>query len=251
MKFLLSIALFIGLNPLLWANDLPPRVEIKYKIITELGEGELNEVFEIFQDSQSFRYSITSNARPVGVLKLIKPGSIVRDSQGVITDTGLVPQQFTDQRNEDPPSIAKFDWENNLLMLRHKDEKKQEPLPAGTQDRLSLPYSFIFATPLKQKKIKMYETDGRTLNVADYTVNKEVLETPLGQLDTIVLTRQPTIDDKIDRKMWLAIAHHMLPVRIIAREESGLKLEQIVTKINYTNKTANDLMADQLTENRQ
>lgn len=250
MKLLLSIILCLGLSTLVWAETLPPRIEINYKIITPLGDGELNEVLEIFQDESSSRYSISSDARPIGMLELVVPGRIIRDSQGKITNIGLMPQRFTDQRNNHPPSIAQFDWENSILTMLHHDKKKQESLPAGTQDRLSLPYSFMFAPPLKQKKITMYETDGHTLIEADYTVNKEKLETPLGTLDTIVLTRQSKKDDNIERKIWLATRFQLLPVRIVAQEESGFDLEQMVTAIHYA-KNPNVVIPDKLTENRQ
>tara|TARA_R110002073_G_scaffold332043_2_gene517427 strand:- start:1951 stop:2661 length:711 start_codon:yes stop_codon:yes gene_type:complete len=232
MKFLLFIVLLWGLSLFAFAAELPPRIEISYLIKTDLGNGKLNETFEIIQESNRYRYSITSDARPSGLLKLIKPGSIVRDSKGTITKLGLLPQRFSDQRSQKLPSIAIFDWDNKMLTLQRKGEEEQKSLPVGTQDRLSLPYSFMFS-PLNASHIDMHETDGHSLTLARYTVNQEILETPLGKLETIVLTKQQEKDNKVDRKIWLATAHHMLPVRIIATEKNGLELEQIVTKISY------------------
>ncbi len=232
MKFLSSIILLWGFCFPAIAVDLPPRIEISYLVKADIGHGELNETLEIKQESDTYNYRISSEARPSGMLKLIKPGSIVRDSKGVITKTGLQPHRFSDQRNEKLPSIAIFDWKNNLLTLQRKGKEDQAPLPSGTQDRLSLSYNFMFS-PLTKNYIDTHETDGRDLTSARYTVDKEILKTPLGELETVVLTKQLEKNNQLDRKIWLATDYHMLPVRIIATEKNGLEFEQIVTKITY------------------
>lgn len=250
MKLFSSIIFFLSISPLVWAETLPPRIEINYKITSALGDGELSEVLEISQNETVSRYRITSHARTVGMLELIKPGQITRESRGMITDAGLLPQQFTDQRNNHPPSIARFDWEKDALLMQHHAEKKEVSLQSGTQDRLSLPYSFMFSATLPQTKITLHETDGRVVTTADYSVHQEKLDTPLGRLDTVVLTRQPKKEDNIERKIWLATRYHLLPVRIVAQEENGLDLEQIVTAINYAKKPK-AIQPEQLTENSQ
>ena len=55
----------------------------------------------------------------------------------------------------------------------------------------------------------------------------------MGKLETIVLTKQKGNDGERDKKIWLAIDHHMLPVRILATEKMGIVTDQVVTKINY------------------
>lgn len=67
-----------------------------------------------------------------------------------------------------------------------------------------------------------------------YAVDKEILKTPIGELETIVLTMQQEKNNKLKRKIWLATAHHMLPVRIVAIEKDGLELEKMVTNINLS-----------------
>ena len=62
-------------------------------------------------------------------------------------------------------------------------------------------------------------------------VDKETLKTPIGELETIVLTKQLQGDDKLVRKIWLASAYYMLPVRIMSTE-SDLLLDYMVTRIS-------------------
>jgi uncharacterized protein DUF3108 len=231
MKFLVSLFLLWGLSFSNFASDLPHHIDISYSVQTGIGQGKLSETVEIIQEADSHRYNITSEAQAIGIMKIIKPGSITRNSRGFITEEGLKPTRFSDQRGNKEPSIAYFDWENNLITLHRKGKKTQKPLPTGTLDRLSLSYSFMFK-PVSGKVINVNVTDGRSLKLTRFTVHEEILDTPIGKLDTIVLTKQPKRNSKVTRKIWLATSHYMLPVRIVATEKDGLELEKMVSEIN-------------------
>ena len=233
MKFLSIYPLLWGLSFSIFATDLPTRIDISFEVTTGMGHGELNETLKIKKEKDALSYHITSEARASGVFKLVRPGSIVRDSRGVITQQGLRPSRFSDQRGKKIPSIAIFDWENDFLVIQHKNQEKEEALPIGTLDRLSLLYNYIF-TPLDGEFIDLHVTNGRHLQQVRYSIEKETLETPIGKLETIVLTKQLEENDKMKRKIWLATNHHMLPVRIISTEKDGLELEKMVTGINVS-----------------
>ncbi|MSQ04492.1 MAG: DUF3108 domain-containing protein [Nitrosomonadaceae bacterium] len=240
---LLLITLLWGFSLPLFAIDLPPRIDIDYLMrsgLMEGLEGTVNETLEIKKQNGIPSYTITSEMRASGLTALVIAGSVVRDSKGTITTQGLRPDSFSDKRRE-KLNITIFDWKDKLLTIQRKGRKgiehkdEQHILSAGAQDRLSALYYFLFS-PLPKKAVDLYETDGRgPVKLIRYTIGeKETLDTPMGKLETIVLTKQQTEDDKLNRKIWLATAHYMLPVRIISTEKSGLVLEQIVTKINYT-----------------
>ena len=233
MKFLSTFLLIWGLSFSVFATDLPTRIDISFDVKTGLGHGELNETLRIKKDDNSLSYHITSEARASGIFKLIRPGSIVRDSRGAITQQGLQPDHFSDQRGKKQPSVAIFDWENDLLVIQHKGREKQEPLLVGTLDRLSFLYNYMF-TPLAGEYIDVQVTDGRHLGQVRYSIEEEILDTPVGKLETIVLTKQLEKNDIMKRKVWFAANHHMLPVRIISVEKDGLELEKIVTGINLS-----------------
>lgn len=233
MKFLSTFLLIWGLSYSVFATDLPTRIDISFDVKTGLGHGELNETLWIKKEDDSLSYHIASEARASGIFKLVRPGSIVRDSRGAITQQGLQPDHFSDQRGKKRPSVAIFDWENDLLVIRHKGREKQEPLSVGTLDRLSLLYNFMFM-PLTGEYIDVQVTDGRHLRQVRYSIEEEILDTPVGKLETIVLTKQLEKNDIMKRKVWLAANHHMLPVRIITVEKDGLELEKIVTGINLS-----------------
>lgn len=215
------------------AADVPPRVDISYSITSGGLEGEVYDTLEIGKESGARTYAISSEARAKGLLALTQPDSVVRDSKGIITAQGsLRPERFSDQHGEKIPKVAIFDWDKKLLTLQHKRGEEQKPLPADALDRLSLLYSFMFS-PVPGKMINLHETDGRRLEVTRYVVGKETLDTPMGKLETVVLTKQLEKEGDRDKKIWLAVDHHMLPVRIISLEKMGIVTDQMVTKISY------------------
>lgn len=235
MRLLLALVIWsISCMPAL-ATDIPSRVEISYAVTTDIGQGELNEVMVIKHINGAYSYTIDSEAQATGIYKLVKPGSIVRKSQGMISKHGIQPAFFSDQRESKEPSIALFDWGKHVLTLQHKGKEEKKPLPKDTLDRLSFSYSFMFAH-LPKHHVEKHVTDGRGLHLSRFKISKEKLHTPIGEIDTIVLTREEEKHAKVRRKLWLATNNHMLPVRIVSIEENGREIEKMVTSINISYK---------------
>ena len=221
------------------AADAPPHIDISYSVTSGSLEAEMNDSLEIRQENGARSYAISSEGRAKGLLALTQPDPVVRDSEGTITAQGsLRPVRFSDQHGNKVPKVAIFDWNKKLLTLQHKRGEEQKNLPVNTQDRLSFLYSFMFS-PVQGKEVSLHETDGRRLELVRYAVGKETLDTPMGKLETIVLTKQLEKEGDRDKKIWLAVDHHMLPVRVVATEKIGIVTDQMVTKISYEEKTAN------------
>lgn len=233
---LFFIALLSSLSLSAFTAELPARVNLSYSMKVGGYSAEVHDTLEIkqTQGTDTRNYALTSEARANGLLALLQQGAITRASQGVITDKGLQPLRFSDQRGNRQPTVATFDWTKQLLTLRHKGNEQQKTLPVGTQDRLSLLYALAFSAKPTAKTVDLHETDGRGLSQVRYTVAyKEILDTPMGKLETIALTKQQEKDNPRSRKIWFATAHHMLPVRIVATEKDGSVLDQMITKISY------------------
>ena len=248
MKFFLVLFMFWGIEHTVLAAEkkteeniadkIPARIHISYTVHTGIGHGELNEIVDISQKSDTHTFNISSNAQATGIFKVIKPGNIVRNSRGTVTKKGLQPTYYSDQRTNNKPSLALFDWENQTLTLRHEDKETVEPLASGTLDRLSLSYSFIFSSPANLQPgalLEIYVTDGRGLQLIQFKVSQEKLNTPLGELETILLTKLHTKQDKMQRKIWLAPRYHMIPVRIQSVETDGLEVDKMIASIDLGN----------------
>lgn len=235
MKFLFLLFLIESLAFPVFATDVPSRIEISYHVVTDIGEGEITEVMKIHHTHDEYHYSINSEARATGMYKLIEPNRIVRHSEGLITKKGLRPVRAYEKRGKKEPSLAVFDWKDQVIKLSHNGHEVQEKLPDGTLDRLSLSYNFMF-TSLPKNHVERHVTNGHSVQLSHFTVTEEMLDTPLGTIKTIVLTRQEEKGSKLKRKLWLALNNHMLPVRIMSVEENGREIEKIATGINISYK---------------
>lgn len=235
MRLLVSIFLLWILSFPASATDIPSRIEISYAVTTDIGQGEITEVMEITHAHGGHSYIINSEAQATGVFKIIEPNSIVRHSEGTITQQGLRPSRAYEKRGKKEPSLAVFDWENHVITLQHQGNQVQEKLPEGTLDRLSLSYNFMF-TPLPKHHVQRYVTNGHSLRLSRYKVTQEIINTPIGEMEAIVLTRQEDKNSKLKRKLWLAPNNHMLPVRIVSVEDNGREIDKIVTGINISYK---------------
>lgn len=235
MKFLFAtVMLWLASFPA-WPTDMPSRIVISYAVSTDIGEGEIREVLDIDHHEDMLRYRIDSVAQATGIYKLLEPNSIVRHSEGIITEHGLKPLRAYEKRGKKKPSVAEFDWENHLITLNHRGHVVQERLPLGTLDRLSLSYNYMFAV-LPRHHVERYVTNGRALQLAQYKITEEILNTPLGDMKTLVLTRIEEKGSKLKRKIWLALNNHMIPVRIVSIEDNGREIEKMVTGINISYK---------------
>ncbi len=245
MRLFLIFLILLGLEPAALATEnhikteatvkIPTRIQINYTVKTDIGHGELNDIVDFNQNNELQTFNITSDAQATGVFKMINPGKILRNSQGIVTEHGLQPNYYSDQRVNDKPRLALFDWKNQVLTLQNNNGKTLKPLTEGTLDRLSLPYNFIFA-PIGDMEngnlLTIHVTDGYNLQLMQFKVSKETLDTPLGELETIVLTKQQTGDDRMQKKIWLSPAYHMIPVHIQSTEKDGLEIESMIAKID-------------------
>lgn len=230
---LLTIVLLSWISNLSYAADLPERVDIDYALSGIIGQGKAHETLLVQNKNGEQHYTLSSEISASGFLKLIKRGSILRHSEGTITlGEGMKPLHFSDQRGEKPARSVEFDWNRQRIIYRRKGREMTENLPKDTLDELSFAYHFMFA-PLPEQTLDAHETDYRILRSIHYTITHETLDTPMGKLATIVLTAQRTPGDSFKKKIWLAPDHHMLPVRIISTEKSGMEVDQIVTRIDY------------------
>lgn len=212
--------------------DVPTQFELEYTLKGSIGAGKASHKFAIGQQQDIRHYQIKSEVRASGLLSLLKTGSIVLHSSGIIQQRNLQPELFTDQRGDKPVREVTFDWQQQRIVYRRKGREMMEHLPNNTQDKLSFMYHFMFAG-IPQTTLFIYETDHRRLQFARYTVSEEALITPIGKFTTIVLTRQPTPEDPHPKKLWLAKDYFLLPLRIISMESGGIEVDQLISSIRY------------------
>lgn len=196
--------------------------------------GSVTERFEI--DGRTYR--ITSETQPSSLASLVHKRQPLRfSSQGRVTPIGLQPLRFEARRSaSDPPQlVAEFDWGAGQLVLRRDGNSQALPLPAGTQDRLSIMYHFMVAPLGTGGHVEFSMTNGRKLDRYRYRVAGEpTLETAIGRLKTIHLVKEREPGDTA-AEIWLSPRHDRLAVRLIIVERNGVRFEQIIQSVQIQN----------------
>ena len=188
---------------------------------------KLGQVTDIFIRNGS-RYTLTSETRADGPLKMLWPGVIRLESTGLVTRQGLRPAQFRHARSDAPHKLAtaRLDWKQRSIAWQYKgDSWTVDGLQNGTQDQLSQVYQFMFA-PSLPADYSLQVVSGRDLN--DYRYVKSEggkLQTPLGALATRQYRRITKKPDEKTITVWIAPARDNLPVQIRVSED-GVTLEQ-------------------------
>lgn len=210
----------------------PTSVKATYDIYKgKLRVGQINEAYTRTKD----QYTLTSTTRAVGLLAIFRPGRINIKSNGLVTDAGLQPLNFSDLRNgEDGKNHrAEFDWNSKKITLIQQPQNSVVALPNGTQDRLSAMYQFMFLPLEKSDTLSFNMTNGSKLDSYNYriTANQSVT-TPLGTFKAHYLVSAPEADAS-KTEIWLAAERNNFPYKMTVTDKDGDKLTQVLTKIDF------------------
>lgn len=207
------------------AHAAPQRMELAYDLYRN-GQ-KLGQVTDTYVQKGG-QYTLTSEMRATGPLKMLWPGRIRLESTGSVTPQGLRPAQFQHARSDAPEKLAtaRLDWTQRSIVYRYKGESWTTPeLKTGTQDQLSQLYQFMFAPKLPADYV-LQVVSGRDLKDYRYAQSDGgAIATPVGTLDTLQYRR--IVSDPGDKvvTVWVAPARGNLPVRIRVVED-GVTLEQ-------------------------
>ncbi len=181
------------------------------------------------------RYQIVSESSPAGLLALLARTRIKVNSRGTVTPAGLRPEHFDYERRDDASKnvSAAFDWRVKQLHLTFDGRSETIALPPGTQDRVSLMYQFVFLPAEKLGNLAYPMTNGRKIeNYRYHLAGAEVIDTPLGELNTLRLVKQREPGDTAV-EVWLAPEHNFFPVRLLILENDGSRFEQVITRLEF------------------
>lgn len=223
----LALALALAAFPV-WA--LPAQVSAEYQLTSGgLPIGRVNESFVRSGDT----YTIHSVSRSEGLLKAFYDEEITLRSNGRVGTEGLQPWGFEEKRARDPKRnvSATFDWDRGVMHSRFRGETSDHALPAGTQDRISMMYQFMYSAP-RAGQLVLAMSNGRKVEHYIYRlVDEPRIATPLGELDTLHFERVTASAKESRAEVWLAKQHHNLPVRIVFDDPRGLRVEQNVVAL--------------------
>jgi hypothetical protein len=192
---------------------------------------KLGQVTDTFTRNGS-RYTLTSETRATGPLKMLWPGSIRLESIGEVTSEGLRPTQFQHARSDAPHKLAtaRLDWKQGLITYQYKGQSRQvNGLQVGTQDQLSQLYQFMFL-PTLPRELAQQVTSGKKLN--DYRYSRRDggrIQVPAGQFATQEYERIRGPGDEKAITVWVAPSSNNLPVQIRVTEDNVTMEQRLVS----------------------
>ena len=211
--------------------DAPSRLQVSYDVLKDGFKAAI--ITETYTRKQN-AYHIESVSKAVGIVALIKPETIRVVSEGAVTAKGLRPITFTNKRELDAErnASADFDWKANSITLNDRNGNRALPLPAGTQDRLSAMYQFMFVPLKNASALDFYMTNGSKVDIYNYLVTPEQSVTvPLGTFKTLYVASPPK-DGESRTEIWLATEYANFPCKMVITDPDGGKLTQVLTRFD-------------------
>ena len=210
----------------------PTQIEAEYVVTTNGGItiGRAKASFNRTGDT----YSIKSETRSDGALKVFLDDQFTAESTGRIDAEGLKPLEYTERRAKDNKRDFKstFNWNNNVVHTVLRDEPSDAWFPPGTQDPLSSYYQFMHMKELGDT-IAIPMADRRRIDAYTYKlVGEERIATPAGEFHTRHYQRIPPVQPiPTDRKepkvdLWFAKDRYNFLVRVSIDDPRGYRLDQ-------------------------
>ncbi|MBI4937351.1 MAG: DUF3108 domain-containing protein [Nitrosomonadales bacterium] len=229
VHFIAWLMLYGFLQPAQAITAAPVRIQASYDVLKGGIKGvTIAETYTHTQD----RYHIESVSKAVGLLAAFKPEIIHVTSEGALTAKGLRPHAYSQERklDSDRNSRADFDWAANRITLNDRAGERTQPLPAGTQDRLSAMYQFMFAPLKKASALDFYMTNGSKVDIYNYLITPgQSVTVPFGTFKSLYVASPPKPGES-RTEIWLAEELGHFPCKMVITDPDGDQLVQVLTQ---------------------
>ena len=191
------------------------------------GEAQLAWTFR----DDSYRIEFEAGIRVV----FTRVNLAVLTSEGALAATGFAPVKMTEKRRGRALTATHFDWQHDKITF--SSSQKTVPLVAGAQDKASVPLQLAAiargdaAQLAGDIEIQVGE-DREAVVFRFVVVGQEEIDTKLGKLQTVHLSRPPKEGSYRSRlDVWLAPGKGWYPVQLRNTEANGAVTTQTVNNI--------------------
>ncbi len=212
--------------------ELPPSADLHYELQARQRGFSLKGEAIVTWRAGDGKYTIKAESK-VPVL-----GTITDDrSSGAIDAWGLAPSEFVEKRMRKDPTTATFD--RDAKSLSFSESKQVYRLKGGEQDRVSITWQLAAVARAAGDKFKAgskwpFFVAGRrdAESWVFEVVRREKVRTGLGEVDAVLVSRQPVADKKEQSlEIWLAPQHEWYPVKLRYQEGEKEQIEQTLNTV--------------------
>ncbi|MBX3607187.1 MAG: DUF3108 domain-containing protein [Piscinibacter sp.] len=210
-----------GSPPPLYKTVWPPAATLDYA----LRRGALSGTGSLVWRPADGRYELQLDGSVLGLRVLTQV------SRGQLDSYGLAPQRFTDQRARRPMQAANF--RRDIGRISFSGPSHEYPLWPGVQDRLSWMLqlaAIVAADPVRFRageriELQVVGARGDSGRWVFDVLGEDLLQTPVGPVQTLHLRREPHGPHDAGSEVWLDPARHHLPARALLRSGADDALE--------------------------
>ena len=222
----------------LYKMDVPPPADIKLDVARLDADGTRwsGEAILSWKHDQAGAYRVRIEA---GIsIVFARVNLVVLTSEGQLGGAGLVPVKMTEKRRGRALTATHFDWPESKLTF--SGSQASYTLQPGAQDKATVPLQLAAIArgdPAQlDGEIDMFVGEDRDGSVYSFkAAGREEIDTAMGRLQTVRLTRPPKPGSYRSRlDIWLAPAHGWMPVQIRSSEANGAVTTQTVNNIAMT-----------------
>lgn len=243
MLRLFSYILLICFSHVAFATDIPDFSANYLVKLNGIQAGELKRTLTTENNGQR-RFSSVSQAK--GVFSFFKPDVVEETSVWSLEKDSVTPHEYLYQRTggkKEKYLQMLFDWPNKHVSIDDKEHPWQLKIQKGVLDKLIYQISLMRDLDKGIEQIDYRIADGGRLKT--YTIQvlgTETITTPLGQIETIKLSRQREKPNDRETTLWCAPALNYLPVKLehveddtvftaLLRRLTGIEAEQAFTPL--------------------
>lgn len=212
--------------------DPAPSAELTYDLTARQSGFSLTGKAVIAWRVGEGKYAVNAESR----VQLL--GKITENrSQGTLDSFGLAPAEFYEKRFRKEATTSTFDRQGKTLSF--SEGKQTYALKGGEQDRASVTWQLVAQARAAGDRFKpgtswpFFVAGRRDADPWTFRVVKtEKLRTPLGELDTVHVARDPIPDSKGQTlDIWLAPGQDWYPVKLRFTDDDKDFVEQTLEKV--------------------
>ena len=188
----------------------------------------------VAQTPGTFTYS--SNIKAHGLFRLVFPDALIQSSTFTLADGRVVPLHYQESgqaRDHSDDVDLSFDRATGRVHGTSQTHAVDQPLDTGIQDPMSVQIELMrqLQAGLAPTQFKLFDKD----EAKEYFYTRErteVLNTPLGALDTVVYRSDRPGSDRVTR-LWLAPSLNYLPLQAARSRNGSVDLSMRITGVTH------------------
>lgn len=224
-KKLLAIVTAIALGCTLsvaTATETSPQTAIPlftahYKLLRN-DSMKLGEVKRTTSENDSGTIAFESYSKTTGLAALFVKDTITERTTFKVDSNVIQPQDYHYDRKGGKrarETRLNFDWDEKSVTNLLDQSKWEVELQNGTQDKLSYQLQLMLDLQAGNTDFSYPVADDDRMKEYRFTLlGEEIIETPMGKIETIKIKRERAADSKRKTTIWFAKSLQYLPVRI-------------------------------------